>query len=117
MLFVLAGSSLVVVAGLDEPHDLAIKEELEAYYETEIQHGRLYPNLDELVDKGLIKKDEKDGRTNVYTDPTRSPRARGAARVGTPVPHGGGRHPGVVARWFGMRRTRRVLSPDTPRGE
>jgi DNA-binding PadR family transcriptional regulator len=53
---------LYVIAGLDEPHGLAIKEELEDYYEKEIHHGRLYPNLDTLVEKG-----EKDRRTNVYT--------------------------------------------------
>ena len=58
---------LYVIAGLDEPHGLAIKEELEDYYESEIHHGRLYPNLDTLVEKGLVKKSEKDRRTNEYT--------------------------------------------------
>lgn len=58
---------LFVVAGLEEPHGLAIKEELEEYYESEIHHGRLYPNLDTLVDKGLIEKGSLDRRTNVYT--------------------------------------------------
>jgi DNA-binding PadR family transcriptional regulator len=58
---------LYVVAGLDEPHGLAIKEEMEAYYETEIHHGRLYPNLDTLVEKGLIEKGSVDRRTNYYT--------------------------------------------------
>ncbi len=58
---------LYVIAGLDEPHGLAIKDELETYYESEIHHGRLYPNLDTLVDKGLVEKGEKDRRTNVYT--------------------------------------------------
>ena len=58
---------LYVIAGLDEPHGLAIKEELEDYYEKEIHHGRLYPNLDMLVEKGLVEKGEKDRRTNVYT--------------------------------------------------
>ncbi|MDG5775365.1 PadR family transcriptional regulator [Haloarculaceae archaeon H-GB1-1] len=58
---------LYVVAGLEEPHGLAIKEELEDYYESAVNHGRLYPNLDELVDKGLVEKGEKDRRTNYYT--------------------------------------------------
>ena len=58
---------LYVIAGLDEPHGLEIKEELEEYYEKEIHHGRLYPNLDTLVEKGLVKKSEKDRRTNEYT--------------------------------------------------
>jgi DNA-binding PadR family transcriptional regulator len=57
---------MYLVAGLDEPHGLAIKDELETYYESEIHHGRLYPNLDELVKKGLVKKGKKDRRTNVY---------------------------------------------------
>ena len=57
---------LVVIAGLDDPHGLAIKEELEEYYESDVNHGRLYPNLDELVEKGLVEKGEKDRRTNVY---------------------------------------------------
>lgn len=58
---------LYVTAGLDEPHGLAIQEELEEYYGTAIHHGRLYPNLDTLVDKGLVEKGTKDQRTNVYT--------------------------------------------------
>ncbi|MHB9285674.1 helix-turn-helix transcriptional regulator [Halobacteriales archaeon Cl-PHB] len=65
---------LYVVAGLDEPHGLAIKEELENYYEKEIHHGRLYPNLDTLVDKGLVEKGEKDRRTNVYNITNRGTR-------------------------------------------
>lgn len=58
---------LYVIAGLDEPHGLAIKEELERYYESEVNHGRLYPNLDTVVEKGLVEKGELDRRTNVYT--------------------------------------------------
>jgi PadR family transcriptional regulator, regulatory protein PadR len=58
---------LYVIAGLDGPHGLAIKEKLEKYYEKEIFHGRLYPNLDTLADKGLVAKGQYDRRTNVYT--------------------------------------------------
>ncbi len=57
---------LYVIAGLDEPHGLALKDVLEEYYGTEIHHGRLYPNLDTLVDKGLVKKGKLDQRTNKY---------------------------------------------------
>lgn len=57
---------LYAIAGLDEPHGLAIRDELENYYEKEIQHGRLYPNLDTLVDKARIEKGQQDQRTNVY---------------------------------------------------
>jgi len=58
---------LYVIAGLEEPHGLAIKDELENYYEGEVNHGRLYPNLDTLVEKGLVEKGELDRRTNFYT--------------------------------------------------
>ena len=58
---------LYVIAGLEEPHGLAVKAELDEYYEQEINHGRLYPNLDDLVEKGLLEKGELDKRTNVYT--------------------------------------------------
>ncbi|RRJ29969.1 PadR family transcriptional regulator [Halocatena pleomorpha] len=58
---------LYIIAGGDEPHGLAIKDELEDYYETEISAGRLYPNLDTLVEKGLVEKGHKDRRTNFYS--------------------------------------------------
>lgn len=57
---------LYVIKGLEQPHGLAVKDELEQYYDKEIHHGRLYPNIDTLVDKGLVDKSEKDKRTNVY---------------------------------------------------
>lgn len=57
---------LYAIAGRDAPHGLALKDELEEYYETEIHHGRLYPNLDALVDKGLVEKGQRDKRTNAY---------------------------------------------------
>jgi len=58
---------LYVTVGLERPHGLGIKDELEDYYENEVNHGRLYPNLDALVDKGLLEKGELDERTNYYT--------------------------------------------------
>jgi len=58
---------LYVIAGLDEPYGLAIKEELDAYYESEVNHGRLYPNLDALVKEGLINKGSIDAeRTAIH---------------------------------------------------
>jgi len=55
---------LYVITGLEEPHGLAVKDELDDYYEQEINHGRLYPNLDDLVDKGLLRKaNSTNGRT------------------------------------------------------
>ncbi|AAG19226.1 MULTISPECIES: PadR family transcriptional regulator [Halobacterium] len=57
---------LVVAAGLDTPNGLDIKSDLETYYTGNINHGRLYPNLDTLVDKGLLEKTKADERTNHY---------------------------------------------------
>jgi DNA-binding PadR family transcriptional regulator len=58
---------LYVIAGNEEPHGLAIKDDLNDYYGTEINHGRLYPNLDVLVEKGLVDKGQLDDRTNAYS--------------------------------------------------
>lgn len=58
---------LYVTAGLDEPKGLAIKDVLDDYYGAAINHGRLYPNLDVLVEKGLITKGKLDDRTNRYS--------------------------------------------------
>lgn len=37
---------LYVDAGFDEAHELAIKDELDGYYEGDAHHGRLHPNHD-----------------------------------------------------------------------
>ncbi len=58
---------LYVIAGLDSPKGLAVKAELDSYYGAEINHGRLYPNLDVLVEKGLVEKGKLDDRTNSYS--------------------------------------------------
>jgi PadR family transcriptional regulator PadR len=58
---------LFVIAGREEPHGLALKSVLEESYDSEINHGRLYPNLDHLVDAGLVEKGQIDRRTNSYT--------------------------------------------------
>ncbi len=71
---------LYIITGLDDPHGLAVKDELENYYESEIHHGRLYPNLDTLVEKGLVEKGELDKRTNVYTVTRRGQREIDARR-------------------------------------
>lgn len=57
---------LYVTAGLDQPSGQEIKEELEAEVE-DITHGRLYPNLDALVEEGYLEKGEIDRRTNSYS--------------------------------------------------
>lgn len=57
---------LYVIQSKDEPNGLDIKSELEEYYEDDVNHGRLYPNLDGLADLGLIIKGTQDKRTNKY---------------------------------------------------
>jgi len=57
---------LVVIAKQDDPHGLAVKQEMERLYDEEVNPGRLYPNLDTLHEKGLIEKGTKDKRTNEY---------------------------------------------------
>jgi DNA-binding PadR family transcriptional regulator len=55
------------IRGVEEPYGLGIKSKLQKYRKEEINHGRLYPNLDQLVEKGFVKKEAKDRRTNLYT--------------------------------------------------
>ncbi|GAB3036272.1 PadR family transcriptional regulator [Natronobiforma cellulositropha] len=58
---------MFVIAGMDSPNGQEIKQELETSQSREILHGRLYANLDTLVDEGLVSKGELDGRTNRYS--------------------------------------------------
>lgn len=67
---------LVTIAGLGRPKGLAIKEVLDQVYTGEINHGRLYPNLDKLVELGLVSKSKKDDRTNEYRLTQRGKRVR-----------------------------------------
>ena len=54
----------VLVGG--DKYGLAIKRELDEYYEDEVSHGRLYPNLDRLVNSNYVEKAPRDERTNEY---------------------------------------------------
>ncbi|WP_129113869.1 PadR family transcriptional regulator [Halegenticoccus tardaugens] len=58
---------LIVIAGHDQPSGQQIKTALEDARDEEINHGRLYPNLDVLVNKGYVEKGQIDRRTNFYT--------------------------------------------------
>ena len=59
---------LYILAGLDEPKGVEIKDELDESYDGEIYSGRLYPVLDDLADTGLIEKGrvQHDKRINAY---------------------------------------------------
>lgn len=58
---------LYCIAGMDKPSGQTIRQELEEQTDREITHGRLYPNLDTLVNRELVTKGEIDRRTNYYT--------------------------------------------------
>ncbi|MFW5938836.1 MAG: PadR family transcriptional regulator [Halolamina sp.] len=58
--------NILVILSEEAMYGLAIKRELEGYYGTEVNHGRLYPNLDDLVELDLVAKSELDKRTNQY---------------------------------------------------
>ncbi|WP_435075245.1 PadR family transcriptional regulator [Halorubrum sp. HHNYT27] len=49
-----------------EAYGLRVKRQLETLYGEDVNHGRLYPNLDDLVQADLIAKSERDRRTNNY---------------------------------------------------
>lgn len=59
--------TLVVIRGTADVSGVEIIDELEDYYDEELFGGRLYPSLDDLVDKGLVVKSTQDGRTNAYS--------------------------------------------------
>ncbi|AWB26731.1 PadR family transcriptional regulator [Halococcoides cellulosivorans] len=58
--------NILMILADEARYGLAIKRELEDYYESEVNHGRLYPNLDDLVEMDLVEKSELDKRTNQY---------------------------------------------------
>ncbi|SHL65492.1 PadR family transcriptional regulator [Haladaptatus paucihalophilus] len=58
--------NVLIVLSEESRYGLAIKRELEDYYDEEVNHGRLYPNLDTLIERGLVEKSELDKRTNEY---------------------------------------------------
>jgi DNA-binding PadR family transcriptional regulator len=72
---------LYVTVGLDEPNGLDIRNELEGYYEEHINHGRVYPNLDALAEKGLLRKGSKNDRSNYYVVTERGRRELQARRA------------------------------------
>jgi DNA-binding PadR family transcriptional regulator len=68
MMFELTGFQrdlLYIIAGSDRPSGQQIKESISEDV-GEVNHGRLYPNLDTLVDRGFVVKGQHDRRTNFY---------------------------------------------------
>ena len=58
---------LFVVSGMRDSSGKAIKSELEDSQGRDLLAGRVYTNLNELVDEDLITKGSKNGRTNEYS--------------------------------------------------
>jgi len=46
---------------------VGVRSQLENYYEKSVNHGQVYPNLNDLIERNLVKKSEVDGRTNEYS--------------------------------------------------
>lgn len=57
---------LYIIAGCDETYEFRIKDKLESYYETEVTHDRLYPNLDALVSAELLERRRHNNQPDEY---------------------------------------------------
>ena len=62
---------LYIIADQGQPSGQDVRRELEEYYDKKVNHGRLYPNLDTLVEEDYVQKGEKDQRTNCYVITTK----------------------------------------------
>jgi len=73
-------------------HGLGIKEHLLGREYDAVNHGRMYPNLDDLVAAGYVDKSEWDKRTNKYalTDSGEAALADRVEALGGSVRHMGG---------------------------
>ncbi len=54
------------------PKGLAIKAYLDDQHDEDLNHSRLYQNLDQLTERGLLRKGKKDDRTNEYATTDRT---------------------------------------------
>jgi len=57
---------ILSVLAEESRYGLAIKRELQEYYAEDVNHGRLYPNLNDLKELGLLEVEALDKRTNLY---------------------------------------------------
>lgn len=57
---------LFAVAGLDAPNGQTIRGELAETQGRNVLSGHIYLSLEQLVDRGLVGKTSRDGRSNEY---------------------------------------------------
>jgi DNA-binding PadR family transcriptional regulator len=66
---------LFAIAAQESPHYRAIKRTLSDYYEKRIYNGhdrknldvrKVFPNLDTLIEKGLVEKEERQTQSDRY---------------------------------------------------
>ena len=57
---------LAVANTMDEPSGQDIRRAYDELTGSDTNHGRLYPNLKELVELGCVTKGKHDDRTNYY---------------------------------------------------
>ena len=57
---------LVEIYQMDQPSGQDIRGRMKAEHNEDVDHGRLYPNLNDLVDVGLLDKGEQNLRSNYY---------------------------------------------------
>ena len=72
---------LRALAKSDDRKGLSLKADLADYYGEEINHSRLYQNLDTLVERDLVAKQARDKRTNEYSLTESARRALEARRA------------------------------------
>lgn len=71
-------SLLRAIERLNDPSGLDIKNHLDGVYPNQINNGRLYQNLNQLVNRDLVMKGDVDDRTNWYRLTDRGRREYGA---------------------------------------
>lgn len=57
---------LYIIQSLESPSGVEVQASLESYYDEEVSHGTLYPNLHRLTDAGLVTEGEYNRRTHKY---------------------------------------------------
>ena len=57
---------LFVLSGIGSSNGQRLKRELQRTLDQPVLSGRIYDNLETLVDGGYVLKERRDGRTNEY---------------------------------------------------